>query len=228
MIPLIAIRPEPGCAATVAAARDLGLEASGYPMFEVRALAWELPDEPVGALLVGSANAFRHGGALLGILRDKPVYAVGATTAQAATMAGFTVAAIGTGGLQTVLDRIHTARRALLRLCGQDRVALEPSGGVRIIERAVYRSDPVPMPDALVGQLARPAVVLLHSAQAARHFAAECAARKLDRSGIALVAIGPRVGAAADGGWAHVSTATHPDDAAMLALAGNLCQTLAP
>lgn len=225
MIPLIVIRPEPGCAATLAAARDLGLEAHGFPLFEVHPTAWTLPDEPVDALLVGSANAFRHGGSLLAGLRDKPAYVVGATTATAAELAGFSVAAVGSGGLEKVLDRIEPANTTLLRLCGHDRIALEPRTGVTIIERVVYRSDPVPMPDGLVRQLAGPAVVLLHSAEAARHFAAQCDAHTIDRSQIALAAIGPRVAAAAGSGWALVATAPRPDDAALLALAGNLCQT---
>lgn len=226
MIPLIVIRPEPGCAATVVAARELGLDAFAHSLFEVHPLGWTLPEAPVDALLVGSANAFRHGGASLGSLRDKPVYAVGAATAQAATRARFTVAAIGTGGLQEVLARIDPSHPALLRLCGEDRVALQPPSGVRIIERAVYRSDPVPMTDALAAKLSQPAVVLLHSAGAARHFAAECAARSIDRSQITLAGIGPRVAAAASLGWATVAAATQPDDSALLALAKNLCQTL--
>ncbi|HVR91422.1 MAG TPA: uroporphyrinogen-III synthase [Novosphingobium sp.] len=226
MVPLIVIRPEPGCAATVTAARELGLEAHGTPLFEVFPVAWTLPDEPVDALLVGSANAFRHGGPQLAALRDKPAYAVGSTTAFAATMAGFAVATVGAGGLQNVLDRIGPAHTALLRLCGQDRVALELPTGVRLAERVVYRSNPVPMPDILIQRLARPALVLLHSAEAARHFAAECAAHSIDRNRIVLAAIGPRVAAASGTGWAQVASAHQPDDSALLALAKNLCQTL--
>ncbi len=226
MIPLIVIRPEPGCAATVAAARELGLDVQGYRLFAVHPAEWALPDERVDALLVGSANAFRHGGSQLAGLRDKPVYVVGATTAAAAELAGFCVAAVGSGGLQAMLDQIDPAHARLLRLCGHERVTLERPTGVQIIEQVVYRSDPVPMPDALARQLASPAVVLLHSAAAARHFAGECDARAIGRSRIALAAIGSRVAAAAGTGWAQVAAASRPDDTALLALAGNLCQTL--
>ena len=226
MIPLVVIRPEPGCAATTAAARELGLEAYCYPLFKVHPVAWTVPEEPVDALLVGSANAFRHGGPQLASLRDKPAYVVGATTAAAAERAGHIVAAVGTGGLQAVLDRIEPAHARVLRLCGQDRVMLEPPGGFRIVELVVYRSDPAPMPTGLIRKLTGPAVVLIHSAEGARHFGAECEARGIDRRRIAVAAIGPRVATAAGSGWAFVAAAPRPNDTALLALARNLCQTL--
>lgn len=225
MTPLLVIRPQPGCAATLAAADELGLEAQGFPLFVVGPVAWKMSDQPVDALLVGSANAFRHGGVLLTALHDKPAYVVGPMTAAAAEAAGFSVAATGSGGLQNVLGAIQPGTTTLLRLCGDDRVALAPPAGVTIVERVVYRSDPVPMPDALVRQLASPAVVLLHSAESARHFATQCDARAIDRRHIALAAIGPRVAEAADGGWGLVAAAEQPDDTALLALARNLCQT---
>ena len=43
MIPLIVIRPQPGCDASVAAARARGLDAHGFPLFAVRALDWQPP-----------------------------------------------------------------------------------------------------------------------------------------------------------------------------------------
>ena len=44
MTPLIVIRPQPGCDASVAAARAFGLVAQGHPLFEVRPLEWDAPD----------------------------------------------------------------------------------------------------------------------------------------------------------------------------------------
>ena len=43
MIPLAIIRPQPGNAATVAAARARGLDAQGFPLFAVTPLAWQAP-----------------------------------------------------------------------------------------------------------------------------------------------------------------------------------------
>lgn len=224
MIPLVVIRPEPGCAASVAAARELGLVAHGFPLFAVVPLAWEAPaPEHFDALLVGSANAFRHGGAALARFRGLPVHAVGAVTAAAAQDAGFAVAARGRGGLQAVLDAVPAGTR-LLRLAGAERVDLVPPAGVKLAERVVYASQPRAMPPALAALLAGPAAILLHSAEAARHFAAECDRLCLSRAAIALATIGPRVTAAAGAGWRAIATAATPDEAALLAQARDLCQ----
>ena len=125
--------------------------------------------------------------------------------------------------LQAVLDGVLSGR--LLRLGGRERIVLHPPAGVSIIERTVYASNPVPMPPELSAMLGKPAVVLLHSAEAARHFAAECDRLAIVRDGIALGVIGPRVAAAVGAGWAAVDCAEHPDDQALLALASRLCQT---
>jgi len=173
-MPLAVIRPEPGCAASVAAARVLGLEAHGFPLFEVVARDWDAAD-PIefDGLLVGSANAFRLGGAGLAALRSLPVHAVGKTTADAAREAGFAVATVGDGGLQAVLDGLRGPAH-LLRLAGEERIALVPPAGIAITERVVYASEARAMPLSLAALLGEGAVVLLHSGEAARHFAAEC------------------------------------------------------
>ena len=221
------IRPEPGNAGTVAAARGMGLTACGVPLFEVGARAWEpLPVDEADVLLVGSANVFRHGGAALAGYRHLPVHAVGTTTARVGAAGGFVVAAIGSGGLQAVLDRIPAGSR-VLRLAGDERIRLEPPAGVTLNERVVYASEPRPLPAELALQLHAPAVVALHSAEAARHFAAECDRLALPRSGLALAAIGPRVSAAAGPGWRAVAVADEPAEVPLLAKARELCHTLA-
>ena len=85
MVPLIVIRPEPGCSATVAAGRAAGLDVHGHPLIAIRPRSWQTPDPAqFDALLAGSANVFRHGGPGLAGLKRLPVYAVGETTAAAA------------------------------------------------------------------------------------------------------------------------------------------------
>lgn len=225
MLPVVVIRPEPGNAETVAAAADLGLAAIGVPLFAIRPRAWDAPPaERFDALLVGSANAFRLGGPGLDAYRGLPVHAVGQATARAATAQGFTVASAGAGGLQAVLARVPAPAR-LLRLAGEERVPLIPPQGVTVEERVVYASEPVPMPARLAERLRDPAVVLLHSAEAARHFAAECDRIGLDRACISLASIGPRVSAAAGAGWRAVAEAASPAAAPLLAVARDLCQT---
>ena len=87
---ILTIRPEPGSATTVAAGRALGLMIESCPMSVVRPCHWSLPTGAIDGLLLGSANALRYGGPLLKTLVDKPVYAVGTSTA--ATTTGTTAA----------------------------------------------------------------------------------------------------------------------------------------
>ncbi len=226
MTPLVVIRPEPGCSASIVAARATGLEAEGFALFNIVPKGWNSPAaEEFDALLIGSANALRHGGAALARYAGKPAYVVGEATATAATAAGFTIAASGTGGLQEVLNRAVHPR--LLRLAGEDHVTLEPPPGITLTERIVYTSEALPMPAELAEILGNPAVVMLHSAAAAHHFAAECGRLGIARGRLTLAAIGPRVAVAAGPGWSHIATATQPNDHALLALAGHLCQTAA-
>ena len=227
MIPLIIIRAQQGCDATLAAARGLGLNAFGFPLFAIRPLAWDAPPrDSFDALLIGSANALRHGGGALADWRGAPAYAVGETTAEAARAAGLDVIATGEGGLQALLGTLKPDHRRLLRLAGQKRVALAAPPGVILSERIVYASEAQPMPAVLAAMLKKPCVVLLHSAEAAHHFAGQCDTHAIPRRRIALAALGPRIAAAVGDGWAAVTAAVMPHDHALLELAGEMCQTL--
>jgi uroporphyrinogen-III synthase len=227
MTPLIVIRPQPGADTTASAAAALGLDARAFPLFEVGPVDWEPPDPAqIDALLIGSANAVRHAGPALDRFRAKPVYAVGKATAAACRDAGLSVAATGSGGLDAVLAEIAGHPR-LLRLAGREHVALHPPPSVELTERIIYASAPRPLPVGLPEMLRSPAIVALHSATAAEHFAAECDRLALDRAKLSLVTIGPRVTAACGTGWAEVATAEAPEDAALLARARQLCQNRA-
>lgn len=222
MTRIISIRPEPGLSATLAKGRAEGLDITGWPLFEVRALGWEPPaPEGIDGVLLGSANAVRHAGDLSAFIA-KPAYAVGATTAEAAVAAGFTVEAEGKGGLQQLLSRLKPPL-TLLRLAGAKHVPLFPPLGIVLETRLVYDSSPVPMPTAMAETLRQGALVLLHSGEAARHFAAECDRLGLDRGGIALAALGPRIADAAGTGWRQVRATENPREAPLLALARDMC-----
>lgn len=224
-LPIIAIRPQPGCTATVEAGRALGLAIAPHPLFAIEPVAWDAPDPcAIDALLIGSANAVRHGGAGLAQFIAKPVYAVGGATAEAARAAGFTVAATGSGGLQGVIDQNVAPSLTLLRLAGDEHVPLTIPAQMRIITRIVYRSQPQPLGAGLAAILGTGALVLLHSAAAARHFAGECDRLGVPRSAIALAALGPRIAQAAGGGWASAHSAVTPCEADLLALVGEMCQ----
>ena len=120
-LPVIVIRPEPGAAKSLEAALGLGLDAHAFPLFAVRTLPWEpVARDEVDALVLGSANALRHGGEALEDHRGLPAYVVGAATAKAASAAGLEVVATGQGGLQSVMPELDPAHRRLLRLTGPD------------------------------------------------------------------------------------------------------------
>lgn len=220
---VLALRPEPGLAATLDRARAMGLAITGHALSAIRAVPWACPD-PCGidGLLIGSANAILHGGTNLSRLAGKPVYAVGEATAAAARAAGFTVAMVGSGGLQGVLDAIPGPRN-LLRIAGEEHVPLVPPPGVTFAEVIAYRSVPLPL-DGVAPLLASgEALVLLHSAATARHFAAECDRLAVLRGGVTLAALGPRIAAAAGAGWRAVHVAARPDESTLLQLAFDLC-----
>lgn len=222
--PVVVLRPEPGCAETCAAALAMGLDAIAAPLFAIEPVAWEAPDpDNFDGLLVGSANAFRHGGDGLARLTPSPVFAVGNQTAAAARAAGFGVAHTGEGGLQALLDGLAAPRR-LLRLAGETRVTLAPPPGVGISERVVYRAAPQPLSKKAAAQLSLGAVALLHSGEAARALSAECDRLAIDRAAVAIAALAPRVAEAAGGGWRAVRVAPVVSDAALLAMAADMCQ----
>ncbi|MFM9935591.1 MAG: uroporphyrinogen-III synthase [Novosphingobium sp.] len=226
-VPVVVIRPEPGNAATVEAARELGLLALAVPLFEMAPARWDAPDPaPYLALLAGSANVFRLGGGGLSRLAPLPVHAVGAITAAAARGAGFAIGQTGEGGLQPLVETLPPGR--YLRLAGEKHVPLALPEGVHIDDIVVYAAQGVAMPQALVEALAEPAVVLLHSGEAAQHFAAESDRLGVRRDHLALACLAPRIGAMAGTGWQHVEIAQTRSDQAVLALAAQLCKTVSP
>ena len=222
--PVIVIRPEPGSAATMAAGSALGLPMQVHPLFAVQPLPWTAPPpDDVDALLLGSANAPRHAGTQMTLYRGKPALCVGATTADAAQTAGLSVQATGSGGLQSLLDAQPACPSRLLRLGGTSHVPVAPPAGVRITFVAVYAVVPQPVGADLADVLRRPCTVLLHSADAAAHLAAEFTRLRLPRGQVTLASLGPRISAAAGEGWRLAADAGQPDDAALLALAAQLC-----
>ena len=222
---VFAIRPEPGLSSTIAAGAARGLPIAGYPLSAVGPSGWTLPDlKLVDALLVGSANAIRFGGEKLESLLHLPVLAVGEATANAARDAGFSVAKTGVGGLQSLIDSLGATYRNLLRLAGEDHVPIELPDDVNLITRVVYRVQDSYITEEFASRLVNGAVVLLHSAGAAAHFASECDRLGLERDRIALAAIGPRVLGMVGSGWRDVRAAANPSDAELLALAQDMCQ----
>lgn len=225
-LPIVTIRPPPGDAATAVRAASMGLTVMRMPLFAVDPVGWQVPEiDCFDALLIGSANALRHGGEGLSTLTSLPAYAVGEATARKAREAGFSIAAIGSRGLQTVLDDAKRAGHCrLLRLSGEAHVPLAPPPGVTVSTIVAYRVAALPIPDDLAECLGAGALVLLHSGEAAAHFAAEVDRLALPRERIALACLAPCIARRAGDGWARCAIAERIDDGALLALAGQMCK----
>ena len=205
------LRPEPGAAASLAAARALGLKARAIPLFEVKPVEWAPVDPALyEGIVATSANAFRHGGAGLEQLRALPVFAVGEATAAAARGAGFTVATVGAGGR----DELRLPPGRLLHLAGRHRRPVKASPDTLV----VYASEAIePAPE--LGSLAE-AVVAVHSPRAG----ARLAALASERGQTAIAAISASAAQACGSGWQQVAVASAPREAELLALASELCQ----
>jgi uroporphyrinogen-III synthase len=226
ILPLVVLRPEPGLAETVSRAREMDLEVVAAPLFRIGPVAWHAPDPGrFDAIAAGSANVFRHGGEGLQSLKTLPVHAVGRRTAEAAREAGFAVVSVGRTELQDVIDKLDPPLR-LLRLAGEKRVALHAPAGISVEELVVYRAEPHPLAPKAAETMQSGAVALLHSGEAARHFAGECNRLAIDRSRVAIAALAPRIAEAAGEGWRRVATAPEPNDAALLVMAADMCHTM--
>ena len=77
MVPVLVIRPEPGCSQTVAAAAAQQMDARGFALFTISARSWPVPaPSAYDAVVFGSANAARIAGPGLANLTALPAYAL--------------------------------------------------------------------------------------------------------------------------------------------------------
>lgn len=223
---VLVLRPEPGASSTAALATSIGLDPVLAPIAGVEPATWDVPDPAqFDALLVGSANVVRYGGVGLAALLDLPALAVGEATAAGLREAGFAVRMTGTGGLQSLLDGLagDGFLKRLLRLAGEAHVPLEPPAGTSIATRIVYRVAYQPLSAEAVAAIGQGAIVLLHSGEAASHFAGECDRLGLARDTIRMAALAPRIAEAAGAGWLDLRIAPETSDRALLELARDMC-----
>jgi len=231
---LFIVRPQPGADATAVKAQKAGFATCVAPLFHVEPVNWNAKKaERYDAILFGSANALRHGGPGLKEYRELPAYAVGATTAEEASRAGFDVVKQGSGGIDDLLPDLFSAgHKHVLRLTGRDHTEAQAKGMV-IETQIVYDAQAELLDSSLSSKLAavlndiqpdNNAVILLHSARAARHMSALVEAHGIDRTTIKLAAFGSAIAEAAGPGWADVAYAEEYRDEALLAVAEILCK----
>ncbi|GAB5350097.1 uroporphyrinogen-III synthase [Alteriqipengyuania sp. 357] len=217
------LRPEPGLAATMKRGCAMGLPMEAMPLSHAESVAWRRPAGAFDGILLGSANGLRLAGDSLQGLADLPVYAVGQATADTAQALGFTVAKVGAGGLQRLVESLPEDRPLrLLRLAGDEHLPLAAPDHIAIETAVTYAIVHRPLGDADAARLARGGVVLLHSGASAQHFADECGRIGLDRANLSLAALAPRIGTSVPEGWKSLRVAATPDDAALLSLAADM------
>lgn len=166
-------RAEPGAARTAARLHALGLEPVVRPLLAIEALAPDLPDlDAFAALAFTSVNGVAAFAALT-TRRDRPVFAVGDATADAARAAGFERVGSADGDLAALARRIVAGAAgpvlaAVAETPAGDLAAAvgQAGGAVAVHAVAVYRARPTEAaaPDAFDA-------VLVHSPRAGRALA---------------------------------------------------------
>ena len=219
---VVILRPQPGADATAARARALGLVPVLYPLFAVEPLAWMPPDPAAfDALLLTSANAARHAGPMLAVYLDLPVFAVGEATARAAAEQGFaTIQVCGPDVQATARTIAQTGYRAVLHLRGTETRPFDP-GALAVSAIATYRAAPLGDETGLAAALLPRSVALVHSPRAGARLAELVSPER--RQDITLAAISPTTLDACGMGWNQKHAAEAPNDAAVLAMALQIC-----
>jgi uroporphyrinogen-III synthase len=199
-------RTEPQAQATAARLRKLGFQVIVAPVLEAR----QIPDATID-LTGADAIAFTSGHGVQAFAhlcenRDLPVFAVGDTTAELASKAGFTQVTVSRGGASGLALTIGLEPSADLAA-----LLAEQGVGARIV--AVYRTAAI-TPDQVPSDVD---VVLIHSAKAAR-----IVARMIPPDQAAVISVLAISEAAAAPlralPFAHIAAAPFPDEAHLLAL----------
>jgi uroporphyrinogen-III synthase len=217
-VKLLIIRPQPGADATAQRARNAGFEPIVMPLFAIERLPWQnVSPADFDAVLLTSGNAVRAAGEGLEQIRDLPVYAVGTATARALEQASLHSAFIGTGGVdELIAAAIDHGLTKLLWLAGEEHSAPLPKPEIELDIRIVYRSAALAPAADFREALRQADVVMLHSARAAKHFAALCDEAAVSRQDICIAAFSQIIANSAGEGWASAVVAPQPNDTALL------------
>ncbi len=221
-------RAQPGAARTAARLTALGFEPVVAPLLAIRPLPGALAQAPdfatVAALAFTSPNGVEAFAALVPapLLRDRPVFAVGDATAEAARGAGFSDTHSAAGDIHALARLIAVGPiQGLILAPG----AREPAGDLPALlsDHAVQR---LPVYAAEETDAAVPAdfdAVLLHSPRAARVLAAALTDAPTPDAAASRFAVCISAAAAAPLralGFAEIRVADAPDEASVLTALG--------
>src|SRR5215469_190526 len=132
---LLLTRPEPDAERTALTLRTRGHVVLTAPLLQIEPIDVRLGERPGAVLLMTSASAARITAVNPDMpgLRDRPVFVVGAHTANAARTAGFTdvTSADGDAGdlARLVAQRFAGTGASLVYLCGQRHPTIPGTGG---------------------------------------------------------------------------------------------------
>jgi uroporphyrinogen-III synthase len=208
-------RAEPGASRTAARLRDMGFEPLVHPLLVVENLTPALPDlERFAALAFTSANGVAAFTALTP-RRDRPVFAVGGATAQAARQAGFVAVRSADGDLTALARLIATELSDAVLLAPQAETpagdlsaALDAAGAhnITVATLSIYRTTGT----RLVPPICE--AILVHSPRAGQALASNMAQPDVVHACISAAAAAPLI---ALGLTPAVSE--RPDEATLLA-----------
>ncbi|MBB4631554.1 uroporphyrinogen-III synthase [Sphingosinicella soli] len=223
MTRVLITRPHPGAGETAARILALGHEPVVAPLFEITARQWAAPAAMPDAVMFTSAAAPREGGPAMASFLALPCFCVGARTAAAARLAGFTdvrAPDVDDGG--ALLAAIAAAGKvSVLHLCGLEIAGYAPPPGLRLDRRVVYGASLHGWTDE-ERETARGAdVALVYSPRGGEALAAALGA---GRSNVRLAAISRNAASAAGDGWAARAVAARPEEDALFAAAKLLCE----
>jgi uroporphyrinogen-III synthase len=229
---LLVTRPQHDGERTAARLRARGHHVTLAPLLRVEAVDFELPREPLSAVVITSANAARavHRHPRRDALVALPAFTVGRHTAEAARAVGFRAVECADGDkddLGALLRaRFNESSAPLLYLAGENRAGDLAASGVPLLTAVAYRAVKVERfaPD-VAAALAQGALdgVLHFSRRSARAYL-DCAARAriLERA-LAPVhfCLSRQVSQPlAAAGAAAIRLAPQPNEAAMIDLVG--------
>ena len=222
--PVLICRPHPGADTTAKRVETLGMDAIVYPLFSVEPLTWAAPaPESFDAIMLTSANALRHGGDAVKQYASLPAFAVGDATAEAAEKAGFQDIRICGPNAQALITSIHNAGYTnVLHLSGHHVRPYDPKG-LNIVRLPVYHAADAGDAAGLAAHLTHAPIVLVHSPRAGERLVALTTSEQ--RQSIPVIAISGTALEACGGDWKSAQAAEEPSDAAMLALAWQICHT---
>jgi uroporphyrinogen-III synthase len=244
---ILVTRPQPDNAATVAALRAKGFDVLPAPMLRFEPVAFQDDsDARYGAVIVTSANALRaaEGQPAVDRLKQLPLFAVGARTAEAARETGFSNVISADGDATALRDlmvasvRVKTLKKTdtLLYLAGAD-LARDLAGelgerGFNVVTHTTYRMVPIAsLPRDVCDAFAASGVeaVLHYSRRSARAFLDAARAGGVEISALAIpqCCLSEAIASIVrDAGATQVMVARTPDEKALFEVLGRALSPL--